>query len=448
MKNSIFKISSIIFLLTLASCSENFLEPTLSTSKDVSTSVNTVEDLQGLLIGALDEMNGATYYGRDFVVFAEVRSDNAYSNGNSGRFVGPGQFFLNPTDAYPSDTWTTMYQAIANLNIIINATLEDEGDGQVAYVKGQAHALRGLVYMDLLRLYGQQNEGGTLGVPLITTFNDGNIFPERATIAETWQQITTDLEQAVALMDPDLDDEDNALPGYYTALALQSRAYLYTEEWAKARDAAKAVIDGGNYDLGANSWTANGSSDNIFELAYLPSDNLGNTSLFFIYQNTVYGDISVTQDLFDIYDANDVRATLFNGGGANELRTSKYDDAGYLDNIRVIRYAEVLLNYAEALTQLGDPNALAALNVVPAERGADLYADATIDNVLLERRKELAMEGHRFFDLMRYERGIVKVDPGQTFPNEGIPFGDGKLTFPIPEVERNANPNIVQNKEY
>jgi hypothetical protein len=443
-----YKIQFVLLIMLLATaCSSDFLEPTLSTAKDVKGSITSVSDLNSLLVGALDVMNGSTYYGRDFVVYNEVRSDNAYSNGNSGRYVGPAQFFLIPTDAYPTSTWNTMYQVTAPLNIIINTDLEDAGDGAVNYIKGQAFTLRALVLMDLTRLYGQQASGGTLGVPIALEFNNGNIYPERATLAACWAQIGTDLENAVALMSPELNDASVNKVNSWTPRALQSRYYLYTKEWAKAKDAAKAVIDGGNFSL-ASPWSANNSTDAIFELAYTPADNLGNTSLQFIYQATIYGDVPVTQDLVNQYDANDVRKNLFYTDTEGEKRTKKYPSSDYLDAVRVIRYAEVLLNYAEALTQLSDANALAALNEIPKHRGANLYGSATIDNVLSERRKELAMEGHRFYDLMRYEKDIVKVDPQQSFPDEGIPFGDYRLTFPIPAQELLSNPKCVQNSGY
>jgi hypothetical protein len=101
-----FKFSIYIFLgmTLLASCSKDFLEPEVTTSKDVETNVNTAEDLDGIILGAYDRMNASTYLGRDYVVYAEVRSDNAFSNGNSGRFVGPGQFFLNATASSPTPT--------------------------------------------------------------------------------------------------------------------------------------------------------------------------------------------------------------------------------------------------------------------------------------------------------------------------------------------------------
>jgi starch-binding outer membrane protein, SusD/RagB family len=86
--------------------------------------------------------------------------------------------------------------------------------------------------------------------------------------------------------------------------------------------------------------------------------------------------------------------------------------------------------------------------MIPSRRGASLYEEATVENVLAERRKELALEGHRFFDLVRNEKDILKVDSRQTFIGDKIPYGSTLLPFPIPQSEVNANPNIEQNDGY
>ena len=398
-------------------------------------------------------MNEQWYYGKDYIIFAEGRSDNAFSNGASGRYVTTGQFFLNPTDGYPTDTWVQIYRVIANANIVINAEVENNESAAVQYTKGQAYALRALGHMDLLRLYGQQNTGGNLGVPIITTFSDGNPYPERATVDAVWEQIGQDFQTAADIMDPALNEGnvDEITP--WAVYALQSRYYLYTQEYDKAAAAAKKVIDGGAYTLTdatnhIGAWGTTGAPASIFELAFTETDNLSFNSLYFMYQATTYGDIEVTNDLYDLYGEADVRKNLYTKDSTVIRMTGKYPTPLYTDNIKVIRYAEVILNYAEALVRTGSPDALAVLNMIPANRGAALYTEATPDNVLLERRKELAMEGHRFFDLMRTGRGIPHVDPRQTFSEAGIPYGDPVLAFPIPQSEIAANPSVVQNVSY
>lgn len=452
MKIKLFNLLILFVTIAFTSCSKDFLEPTVTTQRDAATSINTVGDLRGLIIGAYDRMNAASYYGRDFIVYGEVRSDNAYSSGNTGRFVAQGQFTLTANNANVSDTWAQIYLVISNTNLAINSTVANNDSKEVNYVKGQAHAIRALAYMDLLRLYGQQYSGGNLGVPIVTQFRDENQFPSRATVTEVWNQIGQDFQKALDLMDPTLDKATPTEVNTWVVYALQSRYYLYVKDYQKAAAAAKKVIDSGKYSMTTvanhvSSWAAVTNANSIFQLAFTPTDNLGFNSLFFIYQQTSYGDIEVTDNLYNLYAATDVRRSLFTKTAVRTRMTGKYSKIDYTDHIKVIRYDEVILNYAEALVHLNAPNALTILNMIPVNRGATPYTAATLANVYLERRKELAMEGHRFFDLMRWEMAVPKVDPKQSF-TATIPFGSPVLAFPIPQNELNANPSIIQNLGY
>lgn len=457
MKNKI--LNRFVFgLLTVAlctiSCSKDFLEPTVSTSKDVEGSINTVEDLQALMIGAYARMSNTSYYRRNYIAFAEVRSSNAFSNGNSARFVGTGQLSYNATDGDITSMWSQIYAVIANTNIVINAEVEDNESAKVKYVKGQAYAIRALAYMDLLRVFGQQYAGGDLGVPLVLQFlNDDDDTPERASVQATWDQIGQDLETAANIMDPSLNTGSKTEVSTWMVYGLQSRYYLYTEEYQKSADAAKKVIDSVNFSIlnGMNyidSWGSDGSANVIFELAVTPADVYRWDTLYWIYHNTSYGDIEVTQDLYNIFGEDDIRQDLYSVEGETIRIVGKYPSDDYSDNIRIIRYAEVVLNYAEALTQTNSPDALAYLNLIPQNRNAESYTESTIENVLKERRKELAMEGFGFFDLVRNGMGIPKVDPRQTFGDQDIPFGSPRLALPIPQNEVSANPKIIQNESY
>lgn len=453
MKALTYSIYIFLGITLLTACSKDFLEPEVTTSKDVETNVKTAEDLDGIILGAYDRMNATSYLGRDYIVYAEVRSDNAFSNGNSGRFVGPGQFFLNATDAYPSDTWLQIYRVIANANIVINTEVEDNDSEAVQHLKGEAYAIRALAHMDLLRLYGEQYSAGTLGVPYITLYNDSDLYPSRLTIQEVWDKIGQDLEEAEARMSSAYDNDSPTRLTTLGVAALQSRYYLYIKDYAAVITAAERVVTSGLYSLAdvdnyTSIWSGSGGSTSVFELAFTSTDNLSNDAIYNIYQGASYGDIEVTTDLYNAYEDTDVRKALYtyNASTGKIRMTGKYPNL--TANIRVVRYAEVVLNYAEALAHAGANDALEVLNMIPAKRGAALYTDATVENVLKERRKELAMEGHRFFDLVRNEKDIVKVDSRQTFSGERIPYGSTLLPFPIPQSEVNANPNIEQNDDY
>ncbi|MGK7388700.1 MAG: RagB/SusD family nutrient uptake outer membrane protein [Candidatus Cyclobacteriaceae bacterium M2_1C_046] len=447
-----------IMATLLASCSDEFLEPELTTSKSSDGGITSAEDLTALLNGALNRMSDDPLYGRDVIMLGDIRSDNAVANRNSGRFITEGEFNYN-TENGGLGPWDQGYEVISSLNLIINTTVEDNESELVQHIKGQAYALRAHVYTTLLTLYGQQHVGGNLGVPIITEFvNSADPqAPTRATVSETWDFIKSDLNEAFQRMVEGLTDS-KAYPTPAMAKALESRVDLYTEDYEGVIEAAEYVINTGDYqlldgDAYLSSWSQDGSSNVIFELGYLITDNQGINSLFYITRPTNYGDVVATADLVDLYEAGDIREELFDEPDGF-LRTRKYGqwDGGtftsenaFDNNVELITYAEVLLNYAEALLQDNQPaQALIVLNQIADARDASPYLAANMDNIMLERRKELAFQGFRFYDLLRTGQDI----PERTGFADAIPYGDFRLALPIPRAELNANPNIQQNPGY
>lgn len=453
-----------IVLLTfvVSSCSDDFLEPTVALDKDLESNVNTADDLDGLILGAYDRLGQSGFMGRDVIVHATARSDDGYSTGNSGRFVTSAQFNYQSTDGDPLAIWRDGYEVIANTNIIIEAGIADDGDGVVNHIVGEAYAVRALVHMEILKYYGQQWAGGTLGIPYVDAYL-GNLKPERLPAAAVWQRIEDDLNQARTLMSESLNQGPVRFTTWGVA-AIQSRYYLYAGKWNEAIAAAEYVINSGNFQLASDAATVaaqfvgSGGNTSMMEIAYNTQDNPGINGINYIINSANYGDVVATDDLVNLFEATDHRAALYGLASydATNLRClGKYPTPSWDDNVRVSRYAEVYLNYAEALFQAGQTGpALTALNVVTAANNATPYATATLDNILLERRKELAFEGFRKFDLMRNNLPINKVHPGQTFTGtsgtvgDPITVGDPRIAFPIPESEMTANSNMVQNPGY
>jgi len=460
MKNNIYKfIKSGLMVLAIglitSSCSKDYLDPTVALSKDLAANVNNVDDLNNIMLGAYERMEQTGFLGRDIIAHGSVRSDDGYSNGNSGRFVQSGQFNYQSTSGDPNAMWNSGWQAVANCNIIINSQTADDGSAEVNHVKGEAYAIRALAHMELLLFFGQQYAGGSLGIPYITEYL-GDLEPSRLPVTDVWTKIGDDFTMARTLMSESLNDGPERMTTYGVA-ALQSRYYLYVKDWAKAITAANYVVNSGQFALAnagnlASSWVGSGGSTSVFELAFTSQDNLGINGLYQIMNYTGYGDVLPLPNLYNAYDPTDPRRDLIEfDAGLNTYRmVGKYPSKTFDDNVRVIRYAEVLLNLAEAELQNGDAvNALIHLNMVPAAVGAPTYASATMDNILLERRLELAMEGFRYFDLLRNGMDILKTDPvRQTFAGNSVPLGDQRLAFPIPEGEINANSNMVQNTGY
>jgi len=463
MKKLIYTVFIVAGLAALiSSCSKESLDPSMEQDKIVEGSITKAEDVQGLLYGAYDRMTQTSYYGRDLIIYGEIRADNAFSNGNSGRFINPSKMVMTVNDAYPRDTWTSIYEVIASCNILIGLDPSAiEGDlAEINHFIGQAYALRALGHFDLLKLFGQQHVtgGGDVGIPYIEEYKGEDLTPSRNTVADVKSKIESDLASAVSMMSDALNDPLHVYMSTWGAYALQSRVALYFGEWAKVIPAAEAVINSGEYVIipeteFISSWFTKSSANSIFELAYSTTDNNNINGLSQIYRGAAYGDIQALENLQSIFDDGDVRADtnfmIGNGVETGLLRNlGKYPSADYSDNINLIRYEEVILNYAEALVEssrAGD--ALTQLNLLTAERGAQAYAVATKEIVLQERRRELCFEGFRHDDLARNGMDIPEVSPLQQ-THGGPAYGSYNYAYPIPEVEMNANSNMEQNKDY
>jgi hypothetical protein len=231
----------------VVSCGESDLEPTLALDKDLDSGINTADDLAFVLNSAYDRMTETGYYGRDQIIMGDVRTDNAYSNMNSGRFANSDMDY-NSNGAGP---WATIYRVIAITNIVINADTSNltGSAAQITHIQGQAHALRALAHFDLLQDYGQhfitgQGGAGALGVPYVKTYKDpANLEPSRGTVASNIGDIAADLTSAISMM----DDSYNTSTSYMSragAYAILARATLYAGSvdpslYATADSAAK-----------------------------------------------------------------------------------------------------------------------------------------------------------------------------------------------------------------
>ena len=461
----------------IVSCGESDLEPTLALDKDLNSGINSADDLAFVLNSAYDRMTATAYYGRDQIVMGDVRTDNAYSNQNSGRFLNSNMDY-NPNGAGP---WSTVYGVIAITNIVINADTSNltGSASQITHIQGQAHALRALAHFDLLEAYGQHfisGQGGAnaLGVPYIKTYKDpANLEPARATVVSNIGDIAADLTSAISMM----NDSFNSSTSYMSkagAYAILARATLYAGSvdpglYATADAAAKWVIanSGASPVTGAGfaaSFAADNASNSIFELAFSGTDNNSINGIANILRGPTYGDVRIltgdgpNPDLLDIYDVDDVRAASDMIGIAEGYPSmlGKFPTMNGSDNVTLFRVEEMHLIAAETSLRAGNAaDALTYLNNIPAIRGlgAGYYASASLENILLERRKEFAFEGLRWYDLTRMGMDMPLIDSMKQMNDDKTPgspptFGSYNYAYPISLSERNANPNMVQNYGY
>lgn len=445
-------------LVAINACTTDDLDPTLEQNKLVEVDIKSDNNVYAILKGALSRLTATGYYGRDYIINNEVRTDNCFSNGNSGRFSTQAALDYNANTGF---FWDEAFRVIASVNLIIAQVPEDlEGDKDyIKHMQGQAYVIRALVHFDLLKQYGQMNAGGTLGVPYVsefaTTLNAAkvNITPARKPVDECVTLIMADLAKGFDMMDVKYDISKTFI-NKFAAKAIESNVALYFKMWDKAITAAEAVIGSGKYSIIAKDNFVKSFEESpvvpnsIFELAFNDTDTRGINGLAYIYRGTSYGDVQVIDEVANIFHVDDVRKGILGFEGVRLRNMGKYPDMLGIDNVFIIRYEEIILNYAEALLEKGEAaKALAQLNLIASNRGIPAYTTVTKDIILDERRKELMFEGKRFDDLMRTGSDIKKYSSQQNF-KATIPYGDFRLAFPIPKAEMDANSNMVQNAGY
>lgn len=461
----------------LQSCRDKDLEPSLEQQKDIN-SISTQEDLKAFMNGIYNLMRDTSYLGLRAELYGEVRTDNAYAKADgSGRFVQVGGMNYLPSLSDTAGTWYRIYQVIARCNFVINKGIDNlSGDKEtLKHYLGEAYAIRAMAHFDLVRFFGQTYIGGAgkdmnaLGVPYVKIYkgDPNNLYPARNTVQEDYNFAKEDIEKAVSLMDESNGvrfDEGGAHYMISTAAwAVLSRMAIYFKDYPTAKKAAKKVLDDTKFSIVTkedyvDSWKSKNTPDNVIFAIFAQSDTeaVGLESLGSLYRkigSAGYGDILALEDLYDTFGDGDIRRSKSMISKSNNgiiVNLGKYvDNTKGTDNIPIFRYEEAVLDYSEALLGTGETGeALTWLNKIPANRGASSYTQASMDNILKERRKEFAFEGLRFDDLVRTGKGIPLVDNSKQLFGGTIPAGDYRLAFPIPDTEMKVNHNMKQNKGY
>ncbi len=460
----------LILVLAAGSCKKSFLDKEPYGGLPTNEAITNVDDMETALNGAYAVLRSPNLYGRTIPLFGDLFADNVYisSAQNSNRYLDFFQVNMTVNNGNARGIWETGYNLILDVNNIINSSLT--GTPQINQFRGEALALRALMYFELVKHFAKPYtvDPNAPGVPIVVTY-DPFVKPQRNTVAEVYTQIENDLKQAIQLM---------TLPrssGYfstYAAKALLARMYQFKGEWGNAKATAEDVINNSGYTLlGLNQvlgyWASNtprnDGLETLFEVVFDLVGNAGNDALAYFYDQAGYGDALAAESLYDLYAPTDVRRALILTSSptrgdvkvVNKYPNSTQPDK---DEVKVIRLSEVYLIAAEAAYQTGDePLARTYLNAVATQRdasfagytssGADLLSD-----ILLERRKELAFEGHRYWDLARYNLDVMRVNIAGNYPGVPlvIPATYFRRILPIPQAELDANPNIrgQQNPGY
>lgn len=469
------KLKYILFALTattaslFASCDSVIdIEPEFVL--DGSQRFNNLEDYEFSLTGAYAQFRSTAYFGNTsgpaggFSTLPDMMSDNLTETGESlANFRQLVNFDYAADNDAIEGLWTAAYRIIAQTNITLRGIDEfaTENPGKYNRIKGQALAIRAYVHFDLLRYFGDDLtlNSTTLGIPYKKEFNLDNIA--RLTVAETWKEIFADLDEAKTLLS-DTDVPINSSVNFslranidqITVDAILARAFLYSGQYQKAITAATIVIDQVPLVSKANFaaiWRDEniGSTELIWSIPFNSGEGTPASNVYF-----ASGDRSSfrpSEEVLNEFDeVNDVRYGAYFRTNNNRIVVGKFIGKGSLSdgivNWKVIRVSEMYLIRAEAYTRLSgnDLKALTDLNTLRASRITDyspsvLAGVALVDAIEMERRKELFVEGHRFFDLKRTTRNLVRTDCGSNFTTCSLSTGNRAWAWPIPVGEIIAN---------
>lgn len=467
-KSKINKVLLLSFLILglMGSCTKDFLDQKPYTQVPPEEAIVTENDALVALRGTYASLRSTNLFGRNIQVIGDLAADNVYiSTKNSGRFFAWDQYVITSSNGEYSNMWANSYTAILRANNIINADLP--AGVAVNQYKGEAYAIRALMYFNLVRTYARpftDNPNG-LGVPLVTSYNP-QLKPARNTVAEVYALIQADLDNAYKLMTSYTGSNQFSK---YAARALAAKVSLYQGLNQQAYDFADEVISKGGFTLLASKdfgtyWNntagnaAGNKTETLFEVSADATLNNGFDELGNMYLQGGYGDLLANPTLYGLYTASDVRRTHITlgpraGGETSVYIVGKYKAiGGDRDDKKVIRLSEVYLIAAEASARLGastEARALTLLNTLTVQRDASLVYASTgsqlIEDIITERRKELAFEGDRSYDLTRLKRDIVRV--GGSYSMVNIPYTNNFRIAPIPQAERDVNP-ITQNPGY
>ena len=383
------------------------------------------------------------------------------------------------------DIWSTTYRAIHNANFALGGIPSAPIDEDLKQrLVGEASFLRGLLYYDLVRMFGD--------VPLVLVGDDG-LSPERTPAAQVYEQIISDLNVAAESLPESYEignGKGRATQG--AAWGLLSKVHLTKGDWQLAVDNALKVINSDNYELwddfaDAFKLANENGKETVFGVGF--GDAGGAISFWEVGQfnvrllppalNQVVPGINArgwqvaTENLYNSYTENDRRRevtfiTSVAGDPLEDPYITKYWDeeaepggGNTASDFPYMRYSEVLLIYAEALNELHNgPTAEAydAINQVRKRARFDgtqeqnvlpdlsgLTYEQFMDAILLERRREFVAEGKRWFDLVRMDKLIELVPLAKP---DAQPAPRHKL-FPVPLTEIDRNPNLLpQNPGY
>lgn len=462
-----------VLFFGLQSCNKGKLTPPPQTNLSPNDAFSTPTRILQEVMGVYSGIKSGQFLGGRAIVYNDVRGEDWLNiTGNGVTAVGVWNFSITSTDNQTENMWNAGYQAINRANILLKGIDDNPSVISTALAnnyRGEARFCRALSYFYLLNLYEKKpfnaDAGASPGLPLrITAYTtpEGAAM-SRSTVAQVYAQIIEDLNFAETNLPASYagTNDSNVVRAHKnSAIALKTRAYLHMGRYADVITEAnkivplvapfQAPVGGVRHRLSATFTPVFRSPytdlESIFSMPMLNTNGPGTQNGLALYHNAEFA-LNPSGIMADAnWKAADARRTLIVGTAA-PFRYSKYND----DNnnyVAILRYAEVMLNLAEALARTNpavDARAVALLNAVRQRSDATTtFAPATqadlINLILNERRIELLGEGFRSLDIMRQYI---------TFPAKGsvaaVPNTAQAYVWPIPASELLYNSQMTTN---
>ncbi|MFT6335288.1 MAG: tetratricopeptide (TPR) repeat protein [Saprospiraceae bacterium] len=464
------KFSTILLGITvLTSCSENLnLSPI--TQKSATLFYSTEQEVEIGVNGAYAQLQSNGLYGLDIIGVGEISGEDSFEEiaaNDGGRFGQLDDFSTNAGNDLVGDIWRESYEGIQRTNIVLNRIQEVDYENIEVKINriGEMKFLRALLYFNLVRLFGD--------VPLVIqeTTNPSEYFGQgRSAASEVYAQIELDLEQAIEEL-PIVKVAGRPAKG--AAQALLADVLMNQGQYAESIPYFMNIVNSNKYILVESTadlfGTQNEGNDEIlFEVQFAsgvdgnnegspaaaqfrPSGTTANAkghNLPYSQFVTLYADEDTRKSDYVGLDAN---ANPFYFSTKYEVSQTGPSDSG--SDYYVIRYADVLLKYAEALAETGRVSEAAILLDQVRNRAGLANTDASNETqiknaIALERRFEFIGEGHRWFDLKRTNNAITVMNAWFAAQGTGILLNGTNLLLPIPQSQIDTDPEIKQNTGY
>ncbi len=480
-------LTAALVSFSLMSCNDNFID--LAPISDISATnfYKTSQDMENAVFAAYAGLRNTGLYNQGLYYVGEMRSDNTSTSwvpGDSYDIESIYYFTLLSSNRYLNTIWNDTYNAILRCNVVLDHMEEVDMDQTLKeQYQGEVRFLRALEYFYLVQIFGD--------VPLVLSeIPVQEAYAQGRTPAQqVYDQIIEDLQFAEEMLPPAYGPENTGRATSGAAKGILGKVYLTMKNYPEAKTKLEEVINSGNYQLlptYADLWDLQheNSEESLFEVQYLKGGR-GTGSPFTNafapkFSNQVVVPVggagsvnSPTVDMENAYEPGDLRKDI-------SMEPGYVNDAGdfipyayikkYLDvpfengdadnNWPVLRYADVMLMYAEVLNELGfvpDGEAFQLLNQIRERAGlAPKTANNPASNLRVanqqefrlaieqERRVELAFENHRWFDLVRTGRALEVMNSKRDTLNIPGEIQAYQLLFPIPLQVIENNPSVIQ----